>query len=486
MGIISGGGLLICLVPMMTLLPAMLVGGEPIAEPRHLPGALDRRDRIERVWLSRPWLVAGLVGALCLLAAVRAGRVQFDYNLLNMQSEGLSAVVFEKKLIDSANKSVLFGAVVADSLEAAVALEARLTNLTTVASADLGGIEHMSQYLTEDPTRKLALIREIREEASQIRFATVDAEPADLPALRQTLFSLQGYLGLAAKETEKEDPDIFRRLIGLRATVDQLGRTIVAADAKKAARKIAQFQSALFDDVQETFRAIRTQDASSGLGTADLPSAMRNRFLGVTGKYLVQVYPKKDVWQRENQKEFVSQLRQIDPDVTGTPVQLYEYTTLLKNSYLEAAGYALIAIAILVLLHFRSLSCVALALLPVLVGTLWMVGFMGWFDIPFNPANIMTLPLVIGIGVTNGIHVLNRYEEEHSPGILAKSTGKAVLVSGFTTVAGFGSLILAKHQGISSLGYVMSVGVWNCMIAGLIFLPAVLTLLIRSGWRRTR
>ena len=119
-----------------------------------------------------------------------------------------------------------------------------------------------------------------------------------------------------------------------------------------------------------------------------------------------------------------------------------------------------------------------------MIGSLWMVGLMGWFDIPFNPANIMTLPLVIGIGVTNGIHVLNRYEEEHSPGILARSTGKAVLVSGLTTVAGFGSLILAQHQGISSLGYVMSVGVWNCMIAGLIFLPAVLTLLVRFGWRR--
>jgi hypothetical protein len=114
---------------------------------------------------------------------------------------------------------------------------------------------------------------------------------------------------------------------------------------------------------------------------------------------------------------------------------------------------------------------------------MWLMGVMGALDISFNPANIMTLPLVIGIGVTNGIHILNRYEEEQEPGILAKSTGKAVLVSGLTTVAGFGSLILAQHQGIASLGYVMSVGVANCMIAGLTFLPAVLTLLIRSGWR---
>jgi hypothetical protein len=118
----------------------------------------------------------------------------------------------------------------------------------------------------------------------------------------------------------------------------------------------------------------------------------------------------------------------------------------------------------------------------VAIGTIWMVGFMGWFGIPFNPANIMTLPLVIGIGVTNGIHILNRFAEEQQPSILAKSTGKAVLISGLTTVAGFGSLILAKHQGIQSLGYVMAVGTATCMTAGLTFLPALLNLLIRRGW----
>ena len=119
---------------------------------------------------------------------------------------------------------------------------------------------------------------------------------------------------------------------------------------------------------------------------------------------------------------------------------------------------------------------VILALLPVVIGAVWMVGFMGWAGIPFNPANIMTLPLVIGIGVTNGIQILNRFAEDQNPGILAKSTGKAVLVSGLNTIAGFGSLTLADHRGIQSLGWVMSVGTATCMIAALTFLPAVLTL----------
>ena len=107
-----------------------------------------------------------------------------------------------------------------------------------------------------------------------------------------------------------------------------------------------------------------------------------------------------------------------------------------------------------------------------------MGGLMGAFRIPFNPANIMTLPLVIGIGVTNGIHILNRFAEEKNASILSKSTGKAVFVSGLTALSGFGSLILAQHRGIRSLGEVMSIGVTTCMIAALTFLPAVLNLFI--------
>src|SRR5207245_63104 len=184
---------------------------------------------------------------------------------------------------------------------------------------------------------------------------------------------------------------------------------------------------------------------------------------------------------RENQQEFINQLQTVDPNVTGTPVQLYHYTELLKKSYEEAARYSLIAIAILVFIHFRSPLSVALALVPVGVGVIWLAGIMGAEKIPLNPANIMTLPLVIGIGVTNGIHILNRFAEEQTPSILARSTGKAVLVSGLTAIAGFGSLILAKHRGIQSLGYVMSTGIATCMIAGLTFVPALLSLLMR--WR---
>lgn len=482
MGVICGSGLIICLVPMMTFLPVLLLRGRQNIIDHQLGAALDRREWIENLWLSRPRTAIIATIGICLACLIPARHVHFDYNLLNMQSEGLPSVVAEKKLINSAKKSVLYGAILADSLAEAVAVSVRLTNLSSVASVDLAGIEQMVQYLTEDQTRKLQIVGEIKSDISKIHFAPADRDPVDLRDFTQTLWSLNGYLSLAMARVKTEDPAIYQQLHSLSQTITELRRQMLLSDPVVVARQLAVFQQALFDDVRVTFETIQSQDNRARLGIDDLPPALRKRFLGVTGKYLVQVYPKKDCWQREHQKEFVEQLRSVDDKVTGTPVQLFEYTTLLKSSYQEAAGYSLIAIVILVFLHFRSLACVILSLLPVGIGTLWMVGFMGLFDIPFNPANIMTLPLIIGVGVTNGIHILNRFAEERHPGILAKSTGKAVLISGLTTIAGFGSLILAKHRGIESLGYVMAMGTATCMIAGLTFLPAVLNIMIRRGW----
>jgi uncharacterized protein len=394
-----------------------------------------------------------------------------------MQSPGLPAVVFQDKLIDNSKRSVLFGAVVADSLPEASRLVSAITNLPSVAAA-----ETMATYLTEDQTRKLELVRSIKTNLARLIFSPLDNSPVDLYGLSHTLFSLHGYLGLAAKQAQKEEPKIYKGILALRDATGQLLRRIRMGDPAFVALRLAEFQRALFTDVHETFRALQNQDASGPMTVNDLPESLKHRFVGRSGKFLIQVYPDKNVWERKNQEEFIRQLRSVDPQVTGTPVQLFEYTKLLRESYEHAAWYSLGAIVVLVFVHFRSIACVILSLLPVALGGLWMLAIMGLAGIPFNPANIMTLPLIVGIGVTNGIHILNRFAEEQHPSILARSTGKAVLVSGLTTIAGFGSLILAKHQGIESLGWMMAVGVATCMLIGLTFLPALLNLLNRYGW----
>jgi hopanoid biosynthesis associated RND transporter like protein HpnN len=485
MGIICGGGMLVCLVPMMTLLPAWLLRGRQNVLDVQLGDKLeretatevDRRARIENFWLRRPFGVIAVITVITALSLLGARKVYFDYNLLHMQSAGLPAVIFQDKLINSSKRPLLFGAVVAKDLTQATNLISMITNLPTVAA-----VESMAPYLAEPQETKLALLTEVKKLAAEIQFQPVDMGPADLRELTQTLWSLHGYTTLAANEVKKDEPELHKQLLSLRRAISALLHGMLLGDKAAISAKLADFQQSLFIDVRETFESIRDQDNSGPLRAPDLPDPIRNRFVGVTGKHLLQVYPKKDVWDHDAQAEFIRDLRTIEPSVTGTPVQLLEYTTLLKESFQQAAVYSLIAIAILVLIHFRKVSCVILSLLPVGVGALWMLGFMGLFNIPFNPANIMTLPLIVGIGVTNGIHILNRFAEEQHPSILARSTGKAVLVSGLTTIAGFGSLIIAEHQGIRSLGIVMATGVTTCMVVGLTFLPALLNLLDRYGW----
>ena len=479
MGVICGGGLLVCFIPMMTMLPVMLLRGRQNVID-HKTGGAARRARIENIWLQRPVLVTIIIVVSGALAATQLHKVYFDYNLLNMQSAGLPAVIFEQKLIDSADKSVLFGAVVADSLDDAVSLEEKIKKLPTVAD-----VESIAGFLNQNQNEKLQIIGEIKQEAAPLQFNTPDMKPVDVYALSSTLYYLDGYAGSALEDPAvSADPSLARQFSALQQAIQNLRKTMLQGDSTALAEhseKLAEFQQALFADVRETFQALQNQDDRAPLRVEDLPQALRDRFVGVSGKFLLQVYPKDDVWQRDNQEKFVLNLQTVAPNVTGTPVQLYYYTTLLKDSYITAAWYSLGAIALMVLFHFRSFGAVILSLLPVGIGTLWLVGLMGWLKIPLNPANIMTLPLVIGIGVTNGIHILNRFAEEKTPGILSRSTGKAVLVSGLTAIAGFGSLILAKHRGIHSLGCVMSVGIATCMIAALTFLPALLNLLGR--WR---
>lgn len=485
MGIICGGGMIMSLIPMMTLLPVLLLRGTQNRIDHEKGEVLqkeeaeevDRRAKLEQLWLRHPIPVTLLVIGITAWSWNSLQRVRFDYNLLNMQSEGLAAVVYQDKLIQSSTRSVLYGAVVAESRSEAIRLQQAMEKLPTV-----GSVDSIVPMLTEDIAPKIPLIERVKRLLAPIQFSPTDPNPVDLMGLNQTLFGLHGYLTLAIDVTIKEKPELSKTLKVLRTEVGDLLAEMRQGEKNWVAARLASYQQALLNDVHHMLALLQKQSTQPTVSEQDLPPEIRERFVGVTGKYLLQVYPKKNIWERKAQEEFVAELRGVLPTVTGTPVQLLEYTTLLKDSFIEAAYYSLAAISVLVLLHFRRISCLLLALVPVFLGAVWMGGLMGHYGIPFNPANVMTLPLLVGIGVTNGIHILNRYAEENNPSILARSTGKAVLVSGLTTIAGFGSLILAKHRGIESLGLIMSIGVATCMVAGLTFLPALLNLLERMGW----
>jgi hypothetical protein len=140
---------------------------------------------------------------------------------------------------------------------------------------------------------------------------------------------------------------------------------LMANEAPSTAARLTTFQQSLFGSLHETISLIAQQDDRQRLQPEDVPAALRRFFISPSGKFLLQVYPKGDVWQRDMQEKFIRELRTVDPLVTGSPVQYYEYTSQLKQSVQNAALYAAGAIALLVFLHFHRVSSVLLALLPV-------------------------------------------------------------------------------------------------------------------------
>jgi len=482
MGLISGIGLMVCIIPMMTLLPLMLARGGKKLPDESARRRYSRRAEIEQVWLRRPKLVILCGTVLTLLAAAQIPRVKFDYNLLNLQTEGLQAVNLGEKLMHSGSQSLLSAVVIADSLPQATELEKNIKRLPSVAS-----VSSMVKFLTEDQTRKLATLQEIKMRIGGIRIPPADTNSVDTAQLDRSLTSLRLVLGFAVGKinSERGPEELVTELSGLRDAIEHLRRLIEESPAH-AATSLTAWQRGLLGDLQETLTLIRDQDAGAPLTLEDVPMFLRERFISRSGKFLLQVYPRGDVWQRPVQKQFVEELRTVAPGVTGSPVQIYEYTSMVKESFQKAGTYAAAVIAIMVLLHFRRLGSVLLAFVPVVLGFVWMLGLMTVLHISFNPVNIMSLTLVIGIGVTNGIHILNRFAEHPHPSIMATSTGKAVLVSALNTIAGFGSLLVAKHQGISSLGAVMAIGTGTCMLASLTVLPAILHFLNQFGWSMTR
>src|SRR5579859_470914 len=360
---------------MMTLLPALLLRGRQNVID-HRTTEDETRARIENFWLQRPLWVMAITGALLLAALFAARKVQFDYNLIQMQSPNLASVVFEHKLINSADKSLLYGAVVATNLDQAIALEGTIRKLPTVADIE-PPVEMLKDFLAPNQREKLGLIRGIKQEVASLKFSAPDLKPVSVNELSQTLYSLYGYAGAALNEVQGSDPELAKQFVALRQAIENLRKTMLAGDSasiQEHAAKLAEFQQALFNDVRETFESLQAQDDTAPLRVDDLPAALRDQFVGMTGKFLLQVYPKHDVWQRDNQEKFVADLRTVDENATGTPVQLYEYETLLKNSYEQAAWYSLAAIVILVFFHFRSLLAVVLSLLPVGIGSLWLTG----------------------------------------------------------------------------------------------------------------
>jgi hypothetical protein len=241
-------------------------------------------------------------------------------------------------------------------------------------------------------------------------------------------------------------------------------------------RRFNRYQVSVFGSMQRNLAFLANQKPDGVMTTADIPLPLRERYLSPNGKVLIEVAPKENVWERDADAQFVKELRSVDPRVTGAPVQNYEYIDLLRQSYVDAAKWAAVAILILIALHFHRPGLILLTVLPLVLGIAWTLGLMGALKYPFNSANVITLPLVIGIGVAYGVYTVDRYREDRKLLLFSSSTGKAIVLSALTAMIGFGSMMISSHRGLKSLGFLMFVGVGMCLVTSIVVLPQILRL----------
>ena len=197
-----------------------------------------------------------------------------------------------------------------------------------------------------------------------------------------------------------------------------------------------------------------------------------NRFVGKSGTFLLKVYGHGAIWDMDQLALFVADVKKVDPNATGQPLQTYFASKQLVQSYIQAAVYTLISVFVLALLDFGSTRSTIWSLIPMFAAMVQTFGTMALLGIPLNPANMIVLPLAIGTGIDYGVHVVHDYlRQKHKDYPLSNGTAVAVLISGLSTVVRFGSLMLADHRGLQSLGRVLTLSI-TFSINALCFLPA--------------
>ena len=209
-------------------------------------------------------------------------------------------------------------------------------------------------------------------------------------------------------------------------------------------------------------------------------------FVGKSGKRMLRVYARDDIWQPAELERFVNDITTVDASITGAPIQAYYASRQMKQSYLHAAGYSAIAVFAVLWWDLRRLDLVALAALPTLLGLTQLFGLMGFLQIPLNPANVIVLPLVLGIGIDDGIHVVHDLRRSANRRSLKTATTNGIVMTSLTSMVGFGSLMLAQHEGLRSLGRVVTLGITCCLISSTLWLPCLLAMLSTTNARRKR
>lgn len=471
LGWITGMGVLLCYLSTLTMLPSLLLLVEGKRPCKGHPRYARMLVPLE-LWLRRrPHLVCVVSLIWTLAASAYLGRIPFDYNLLHLQAADAEAIRVEAYL-QRIGYSTLYAISMAPNAD-----EARLRAEKFRRLASVSRVESVLSLEPNQPASKTEVIQEIIQLAPHLRLPN---RPAQLRA-RQLLQMYDSYV-LMRERIHRSVHSLRNQPDGppLQKVIARLEKLLDPENPGPLAAGFQSYQEALLGDLRAQFAFLREQRVEPPNMLQLVPPEVRLRSIAADGTVCLRIFPKEDCWEREPLGRFVSDLAGVDKDITGTPVLIFNYLEQLRSAYGISGRNAMLVIVFLLLGYYRSLRWASLALLPKLLGVLWMIGFLGLIHAEFNAANFLALPLTLGIGLIFGMESLRMSRLPYRPLMSRQSAGFAVGLSGLTTLVGFSTLMGAEHRGVASFGLVMSLGVAMNLLTSLVLLPALL------AWKRLR
>ena len=455
LGVISAGGMLVACVLSFTLLPAWFAGvGLPVARPL----GLAQSGGLVQALLRRRVPVVGLLLVVSVAAGALAQRMSFDYSVLALRDPQSESMRTLREL--QANGEITD-----------YALFVLAEDLTAPA---LGGLESLS---TVDSVR-----------------TPLDLAPPDQAERRWVLDDLAQLLDSAlwpARTAPAPQPGEERALLRPLARTLDAARPADAALAEAFSRlsaglielagddtALARFRAAVLDGLLPELDWLRAALAAEPFQFADLPPGLRARLVAPDGRFLVTVLPAGDISEVAELNAFLKDVRGLVPDATGRPVVEWGVGGIVVDAFRTALIVALSGITLILLLALRSLRDTLLVLVPLALTAVFTVATGVALGQPVNMASVLVLPLIFGLGVDNGIHMVERYHRERDNVVrfMHSSTPRAVLLSTLTTIGTFAALLLSPHQGTASIGFLLTVAVGYLLVFTLFLLPVLLSL----------
>lgn len=451
LGLIAGVGMLIAVTLNLTLLPALLAVLPVRAEPREVGWTeLAPADRF--LLKHRRWVLAA--GALLALGSLALmPRLTFDFNPLNLVDPRSEAASTMLELMRDPLTTPNTIDILTPSVDAAAALTPKLQALPEVDT-----VLSLNSFVPGDQEPKLAILSDLGLLIGPTLDAPATATPPSDDAIRAAAAKTAATLRQIAPEPDSPE----RRL------ADGLDRL-----SKADAATLARVSEALLNALPMTLDRLRLLLSAEPVTLADLPKDLRETWVAPDGQAKLTAFPSGNAADNAVMERFVDAVRKVAPHATGTAVTIQESSRTIVGAFITAGILATVMIAALLAIALRRLRDVLLALTPLLLAGLLTLATTVVTGLPINFANIIALPLLLGVGVAFDIYfVVNWRARRGEP--LQSSTTRAIVFSALTTASAFGSLWLSPHPGTAGMGELLTIELLFTLFAVLVFMPALL------------